>query len=70
MAQNKTNTLLSSPRDKSKRPKLVMDLIRRLYREKPLGAIGGIIIILFLLTGIFADFLAPYDMNAMHEGSF
>jgi peptide/nickel transport system permease protein len=35
----------------------------RLLREKPLGAAGGVIFILFLLCGIFADFLAPYGMN-------
>jgi peptide/nickel transport system permease protein len=35
----------------------------RLFREKPLGAAGGVIFILFLLAGIFADVLAPYGMN-------
>jgi peptide/nickel transport system permease protein len=35
----------------------------RLFREKPLGAAGGVVFILFLLCGIFADFLAPYGMN-------
>jgi peptide/nickel transport system permease protein len=35
----------------------------RLFREKPLGAAGGVIFVLFLLCGIFADFLAPYAMN-------
>ena len=35
----------------------------RLFREKPLGAAGGVIFILFLLCGLFADVLAPYGMN-------
>jgi peptide/nickel transport system permease protein len=35
----------------------------RLFREKPLGAVGGVIFVLFLLCGIFADVLAPYGMN-------
>lgn len=35
----------------------------RMWREKRLGAIGGIIFLLFLLCGIFADLLAPYGMN-------
>ncbi len=35
----------------------------RLVKEKPLGMVGGIITLLLLLTGIFADFLAPYGMN-------
>ena len=35
----------------------------RLVKEKPLGTAGGIITLLLLLTGIFADFLAPYGIN-------
>ena len=35
----------------------------RLFREKPLGAAGAVIFILFLFCGLFADFLAPYGMN-------
>ena len=37
--------------------------IARLFREKPLGAICGVIFILFLLCGLFADVLAPYGFN-------
>src|SRR5882672_10423468 len=37
--------------------------VGRLFREKPLGAAGGVIFVLFLLCGIFADLLAPYGMN-------
>lgn len=36
---------------------------RRMWREKRLGAIGGIVFLLFLLCGVFADVLAPYGMN-------
>lgn len=39
------------------------DFISRLWKEKPLGMLGAIIFILFLFTGIFADFLAPYGFN-------
>jgi peptide/nickel transport system permease protein len=35
----------------------------RLFREKPLGAFGGIVFLLFLFVGIFADLLAPYGAN-------
>ena len=35
----------------------------RLIREKPLGAVGGAVFLVFLLCGIFADFLAPYGVN-------
>src|SRR6185369_2111823 len=41
----------------------VVHFIVRLFREKPLGAAGGVIFVLFLLCGIFADVLAPYNMN-------
>ena len=37
--------------------------VRRLVREKPLGAAGGAIFLVFLFCGIFADFLAPYGKN-------
>lgn len=36
----------------------------RMFRDKPLGAVGGAIFLLFLVAGIFADLLAPYGMNA------
>jgi peptide/nickel transport system permease protein len=39
------------------------DFFYRLYKEKRLGLIGAIIFLIFLLTGIFADFLAPYGYN-------
>ena len=37
----------------------------RLWKEKPLGTASGIIIVLFALTAIFADALAPYGMLEM-----
>ena len=35
----------------------------RLFRDKPLGAAGLVIVVIFLLCGIFADVLAPYGVN-------
>ena len=40
-----------------------VDMLVRLVKEKPLGTVGGIIVILMFLTGIFANFLAPYGFN-------
>jgi peptide/nickel transport system permease protein len=40
--------------------------VRRLIRDKPLGAAGGLIFLLFLFCGIFADVLAPYGMNEIN----
>ena len=37
--------------------------LARLAREKPLGAVGGAVFLVFLLCGIFADVLAPYGIN-------
>jgi len=44
------------------------DFLIRLVKEKPLGTVGGIITLLLLLTGIFADFIAPYGMNETWVG--
>lgn len=38
-------------------------LLRRLFRDKPLGAAGAVICAIFLFCGVFADLLAPYGMN-------
>ena len=38
-------------------------LVTRLFREKPLGAAGAVIFLLFLVAGIFATWLAPYGIN-------
>lgn len=37
--------------------------ISRLVREKPLGLVGGIIVVLMLLTGLLANVIAPYGIN-------
>ena len=42
------------------------DFFIRLWREKPLGTISGIIILLLIFVGIFADVLAPYPYDEPH----
>ena len=42
------------------------DFFIRLVREKPLGTAGGVIVLLLLFTGIFANFLAPYGYQEIH----
>ncbi len=44
----------------------VADILTRFVREKPLGTVGAVLVLLLLLTGIFAEFLAPYRMNEIH----
>ncbi|MBW1709432.1 MAG: ABC transporter permease [Deltaproteobacteria bacterium] len=41
----------------------VLNFIVRLFRDKPLGAVGGVIFMILLVTGIFANFIAPYGYN-------
>ena len=38
-----------------------LDFVVRLFREKPLAAMGLVIVVVLLITAIFADFIAPYD---------
>ena len=52
----------------TKRHSGLVGFLIRLVKEKPLGTAGGIITLLLLLTGIFADFLAPYGMNETWVG--
>ncbi|MFC1966813.1 ABC transporter permease [Chloroflexota bacterium] len=49
-----------------KRRSLLADLTIRLIREKPLGSVGGVIVLTLFLVGVFADFLAPYPMAEIH----
>ena len=42
------------------------DFFVRLWREKPLGTISGIIVLILILVAIFADVLAPYGYTEMH----
>ena len=45
------------------RRRLLVDVLVRLVREKPLGTAGAVIVLILFLTGVFADLLAPYGMN-------
>ena len=49
-----------------KKRSALVDFLIRLVREKAVGLIGGIIVLLFLFTGIFADWLAPHGMDEIH----
>jgi len=57
---------LSMEIEEPKRHSLLVDFFTRLVREKPLGTIGGVIVLLLLFTGIFADLLAPYAYDESH----
>ena len=42
------------------------DFLIRLVKEKPVGILYGVIILLLIFVAIFADVLAPYDHYKMH----
>lgn len=46
-----------------RRASAAIKFVGRLFREKPLGAAGAVIFIVFLFCGLFADFIAPYGYN-------
>lgn len=52
-----TDTMLLPPKAPSR------NLAARLFREKPLGAVCGVVFLLFLLCGLFASVLAPHGVN-------
>ena len=52
--------------EEQKKQSMWVELFVRLFREKPMGTVGFAITMILFLTGIFADFLAPYGMNEIH----
>ena len=41
------------------------DLLRRLIRERPVGAVSAVVVVLLCLVAIFADVLAPFHFMDM-----
>ena len=62
MTENQRTISLETEQEAKRRP-LLVELVTRLVKEKPLGTIGGVIVLALFLTGVFADFLAPYGFN-------
>ncbi len=53
-------------REERKRRPFLVELFVRLIKEKPLGTVGGVIVLILLLAGIFSDLLAPYGFNEIN----
>lgn len=49
-----------------KRHSSLVGLLIRLVKEKPLATVGGVIVLLMFFTGIFADFISPYEMDKIN----
>lgn len=62
-----TGAARSAPRRETPAPlaaaRWLWSFAGRMAREKPLGFAGGVVFVLFLFCGIFADLLAPYGFN-------
>ncbi len=50
----------------AKRRGFSADFAYRLFTEKPLGAVGAVIFLVLLFTGIFAGLIAPEGYNEIH----
>ncbi len=59
------NPLTAAESPTKKRP-AVVDFVSRMLREKPLGTVGMVIVLLLLFCGIFSELVAPYGMNEQH----
>jgi peptide/nickel transport system permease protein len=51
--------------DTGRRRNRFLEFMSRLFRERPLGAFGAVICVVLLLTGVFADVIAPEGYNAI-----
>src|SRR5690606_35499103 len=45
-----------------------VDVLRRLVREKPLGLIGALLVIMFFIMAVAAPVIAPFGKNELGAG--
>ena len=57
--------ILSAVSEPKRRSRLA-DFFTRLVKEKPLGTISGIIVLIFIFVAIFADVLAPFPYDEVN----
>ena len=57
---------IPSPISEPKRQGRLADFFIRLWQEKPLGTVCGIIVLLFIVVAVFAEVLAPYPFDEVH----
>ena len=56
--------------EEPRRHSFLVDLVIRLVKEKQLAVVGGVIVLVLFVVGIFADFLAPDGMNEVHPQDY
>ena len=59
-------TAVPSTVSEPKRAGRLAEFFVRLVKEKPLGAFGGLIILIWIFVAIFADALTPYPPAEIH----
>lgn len=52
-------------KERTKLP-FLLDVLVRLIKEKPLGTVGAIIVLIMFLLGILANVVSPYGYNELH----
>jgi peptide/nickel transport system permease protein len=69
MAQSQTQTL-EIPFEDARRTRLpfYVDVLIRLVRQKPLGLIGAILVLMFFVMAVAAPLIAPYGKNELGAG--
>lgn len=50
----------------SKRPPWWLEFVQRLFREKPLGAAGAVVVLVLIFLALFADFITPFGFAEQH----
>ncbi len=55
-------TVATAPKEAKHLP-FLLEVVVRLVKEKPLGTVGGVIVLVLFLVGIFAPLIAPYGYN-------
>ena len=48
------------------RRSFVRDLVGRLFRERPMGAWSGVVVLVLCVVAVFADVLAPFPFSEIH----
>lgn len=61
-----TGPAISESKSNSARGRPVAGFFLRLLKEKPLGTIGGFIVLVLVVVAIFADLIAPYAYDEVH----
>jgi len=56
-------TTAAAVKKEQKHLPFLLEVVVRLVKEKPLGTVGGVIVLLLFLVGIFAPLIAPYGFN-------